>query len=317
MEKAIMDGGHSVEDYTNEWPFVKKDENFSFLKELNEARMTRNERDAKVLTYTDCCERTYLSMLILQLFRYYPTYSGVAASYAKRTDDAKYEYFRTHSTDLYNFVYFVKGSNDAVARLKDPQSAKALAQRTNFPVLNFNRFITRLKTAAAGNRNDQEAFIRIESGLNITNTDYKSIRRGLFSWNSLSPKDRERLVTRLLFAARAKLRNSDLIDDFEKLAAEKNLESNTVRDPEPTVSVPDIRVTGEDLVLYRYLVGTRNMALAKKFLELARDNKPIAQQFVQAYLPVIELVDDIVKAGPGYIQMLRSLQKRAKNSTKK
>jgi hypothetical protein len=36
--------------------------------------------------------------------------------------------------------------------------------------------------------------------------------------------------------------------------------------------------------------------------------------FVQAYLPAIEMIDDIVKAGPGYIQMLRALQNRAKKA---
>jgi len=33
---------------------------------------------------------------------------------------------------------------------------------------------------------------------------------------------------------------------------------------------------------------------------------------VQAYLPAIEMLDDIVQAGPAFVQQLRALQKRAK-----
>ena len=52
----------------------------------------------------------------------------------------------------------------------------------------------------------------------------------------------------------------------------------------------------------------------KKFLDAAKKGQSMSPAFVKAYLPAVELLDDIVKAGPGYIQMLRALQKRAKNS---
>ena len=52
--------------------------------------------------------------------------------------------------------------------------------------------------------------------------------------------------------------------------------------------------------------------LTKKFLELAKNGQSVPSTFVKQYMPAIEMIDDIVKAGPGYVQMLRSLQKRAK-----
>ena len=309
MEWALMEGGNELPE--------REPQAFSFLKELSEARMTRNESNTKVLTYTDCCERAYLSMLILQLMRYYPKYEGIAAAYAKRTDDPEFKHFKTFKTDLYNFIYFIVGDKKAFEKLKDPESALRLSQRTFFPRLHFNRFIVKLKNNSPLKRNEQEAFIKIESGLNITNSDYRSIRRALFSWDKLDRSQKENATTRLLFAARAKLRNSDLIDDFEALAAAKDLENNTQPDPEPTVSVPDITVTAQDMNLYRFLVGADNMVMAKKFLELAKNGQSIPRQFVAAYLPAIEAIDDIVKAGPGYVQMLRQLQNRAKKSYKK
>ena len=74
-----------------------------FLDEIYEARMTRNSTDQKKLSYTDCGERLYLSLLILELLRQYPGSSkGIANGYAKKTvDNQNYKHFRMHGTDLY------------------------------------------------------------------------------------------------------------------------------------------------------------------------------------------------------------------------
>ena len=68
----------------------------------------------------------------------------------------------------------------------------------------------------------------------------------------------------------------------------------------------------KDLALYRYLVGDKNLALTKKFLEQAKDGKAASANMVAAYLPAIKLIDDIVSAGPAYVQQLRAIHKRAK-----
>ena len=74
----------------------------------------------------------------------------------------------------------------------------------------------------------------------------------------------------------------------------------------------NIGVSGQELSMYRFLVGSKNLVGTKKFLELARSGNSIPSTFVKQYLPAIKVIDDIVKAGPGYVQMLRSLQSRAK-----
>ena len=76
-----------------------------FLSSLFEARMTRDSDDHKILTYTDCAERLYLTLLILQLLNQYPTYRQYASKYARDTKHSNYNHFRMYSSDLYNFVY--------------------------------------------------------------------------------------------------------------------------------------------------------------------------------------------------------------------
>ena len=72
------------------------------------------------------------------------------------------------------------------------------------------------------------------------------------------------------------------------------------------------RVEARDLLLYRMIVGQSNMMLTKKFLELALNGKSVPGTMVKGYLPALKMLDDIVTAGPGYVQMLRLLHQRAK-----
>lgn len=286
-----------------------------FLTELHEARMTRDSGNQRVLTYTDCCERLYLTMLTLELLRRYPQFAPVAHGYAKKTTDRdSYKHFRMYATDLYNFAYFVQGDTEALAKLKDPKSATAMRLRTTLPAMAFNRYLIALSSGRTSTISDQKVFLDIESALHIVNTDYKAVRRNIFNLNRLATADKKKTVTRLLYAVRAKLRSSDIIEHLEALAAVRDLETAKVRDPEPTVSIADISVTAKDLGFYRYLLGTKNLMLAKKFIELAKDGKPTPPQMVRAYMPAIKSIDNIVKAGPAFISMLKALERRALQS---
>jgi hypothetical protein len=288
-----------------------------FIKELHEARLTRQGGALKSLTYTDCCERAYLTMLILEVLRRFPNSAPYAHGYGKKTaSHDNYKHFRMSATDLYNFVYFIIGDDDALNKLKDPGAARRMRTSVQFPTLAFNRYVSKLSTGTVSSLNDQQTFLNIESALKISNSDYKAVRRNIFSFQSLSKNSKKQLVTRLLLAARAKLRNSDIIQYLEELSAEGDLEVYKVNDPEPKVSIPDIAVTGADMAGYLRLVGSRNLMLTKKFLELAKNGKSVPANVLQAYMPAIIILDNIAKGGTGFVNALRALENRAQNSRK-
>ena len=54
--------------------------------------------------------------------------------------------------------------------------------------------------------------------------------------------------------------------------------------------------------------------MTKQFLELAKNGKSIPANVVQAYLPAIVMLDNIVKGGPSFISLLRTLENRAQNT---
>ena len=303
---AELEGGHEVTPV--------QEESYSFLRDLHESRMTKDNGNAKKLTYTDCGERMYLTLLALETMRQYPDFKAYVQRYAKKTAGfEQHKMYRIMGTDLYNFTYFLVGDSGAQDKLKDPESAKRLRATTKLPTAAINRYINAL---ASGKLPVQVSnmFQAIETALKVSNSDYKSIRRNLMNFARLTKAEKRLISTRLIFAVRAKLRSSDIIEDFEKFAAIKNLEKASVIDPEPTISTPNLSTTGAELALYRYLVGDRNLALTKKFLEQAKDGKAASANMVAAYLPAIKMIDDIVKAGPGAVQQLRAVHKRAKRS---
>ena len=304
-EWAAIEGGHTMD--------TPKEEAFSFIKDLHEARMTKDNGSSKKLTFSDCCERLYLTLLILETMRKYPDFKNIVQKYAKKTVGFEtYRYYRIMGTDLYNFIYFIVGGDSAQNKLKDPKSAKEMKRNSRIPVLDINRYIRAL--ANGSEVNPSSLFIKLESALRITNSDYKAVRRSILNWDKQTRSDKRLVATRLIFATRAKLRSSDLIDDFEKWAAIKNMEKASVTDPEPTVSKPDLAGSQQNLALYRYLVGSKNLALTKRFLQQASNGQAASSGMVQAYMPAIEMLDDIVQAGPAYVNNLRALHKRAKKS---
>jgi hypothetical protein len=283
-----------------------------FIKNLHEARMTRDSSNSRKLTYTDCRERIFLILLVLETLRRIPEFRLTVKKYAKKTAGFEsYRYYRIHGTDLYNFIYFVVGDDSAQDKLKDPGAAKQLKKDTKLPILDLNRYINQLANGQEP-KLAHKLLIGLERDLKITNSDYKTIRREVSSFETLNNVEKQRMATRLIYAVRAKLRSSDIIDDFEKFAAIKDIEKASVPDPEPTISVPDISTSINDIALYRYLVGTDNLMATKKFLELAKDGKSVPSSFVQGYLPAVKMLDDIVQAGPSFVQNLRTLHKRAK-----
>lgn len=67
------------------------------------------------------------------------------------------------------------------------------------------------------------------------------------------------------------------------------------------------------VALYGYLVGLENAMRATKFIDLAEQGRSVPSTLVEGYMPIIEMIDDIVNGGTAYIQQLKLLHKRAKN----
>ena len=288
----------------------------NFIKEIQEARMTRGDNNQRELTFNDVCERLYISLCILELVYKYPRYKADIMKYAKSTSEwPNYTNFRPTATDLHNFIYFASGDKEAIDKLKDPGAAWRLRQTRTIPVLKLNRYLTAMSYGRTLDKADRSFLMDVETTLGIDNTEYRKTRRDIMNWESLTGRERRVAATRLLLSSRAKLRNSDLHPILEKFVADKNLETMFgIQDNEPTVSKPDVAPSNE-VIMYKYLYGDQriNFPLIKQFLDRAERGETIPAHLVKAYAPAIKMLDEIVKAGPQYTNMVKIAHKRAKN----
>lgn len=62
----------------------------------------------------------------------------------------------------------------------------------------------------------------------------------------------------------------------------------------------------------RALVGSNNFARAKRALELYKDGKTVPPNMMDAFMPVIDMVDEIMASGMANVRLLQMLDKRAK-----
>jgi hypothetical protein len=64
---------------------------------------------------------------------------------------------------------------------------------------------------------------------------------------------------------------------------------------------------------YRVLVGAANVRRAKVAAEMVRQGRAVPAPIMQAYAPVVRMIDDIVKGGYTFVRLLQNLHDRAKN----
>lgn len=276
-----------------------------FINELLESRATRNAQNIKKYTRYDCIERAYLILLALEMIRHTGRFNRIASNYAARSLSNTYAHYSTSQTDLYNFIYFASGPDSAQANLADAEYA--VAQKLARP-LPLDRLQKHLQNIAKNKEPDllTRFFMDIEKTAQIKNNTYLDIRRSISDWKKSSATVRRTAATKLLYAFRAKLPDSDMIIYLQDWSSLTDAEMVSVRDTERAAD------PGAYINNYRYLVGADNVIQTKLFLQMAQSGKTIPAEYVQAYLPIINMIDDLAQQGPGAIQHLKILHKRLK-----
>lgn len=287
-----------------------------FIREIQEARMTRTESNTRRYSYADVCERAYLILLCLELLRRYPGYDRKVREYARNTSRyTGYDTFRASATDLYNFLYFVDGDETAISKLKDPEKSQKNRDNTSVPIMAINRYLSKLSNGQEPTASS-EMFIKIEQELSVADTLYKHIRRTVTNLDRSSAKDVDDAVQKLTRYAQKTLRGSDIIDLLEKLSKDDTVAAyGTTRSTQYVSTQP--KISNEDLVYLQRIVGQRNLYLALKYIELSAQGKPIPSNVAKAFDPAIDVLVDIIKGGPSSVGKLLQIQKDAKRRQKR
>ena len=175
-----------------------------FLKYVSEGRVIRRHNDLQRYTFPEVTERIYVSMLTLALLSQIPKTRSFVRSYADQTmAKGTFDQVRIINNDLANMLAIVAGDPDITKKLKNKNQAQAMRQRQPVPVMALRRY---LRTWDEHYKN----LTQLERALNITDANYKNLRRNIANYNGLDDKNKQATRKKLLQHLASKLAGTDL-----------------------------------------------------------------------------------------------------------
>ena len=175
-----------------------------FLKYVSEAKVIRRHSDLERFTFPEVTERIYLSFLALALMSQQKETAVFAKSYADETlARGTFDNVRMNNNDLANMLAIVAGDPEITKKLKNKDQAQAMRQRQPVPVMAVRRYL----------RTWEEHFknlTQLERALNITDANYKNVRRAVADYSNLDDKHKQSTKKKLLQHLGDKLAGTDL-----------------------------------------------------------------------------------------------------------
>src|SRR6056300_365943 len=175
-----------------------------FLKYVSEGKVIRRHNDLQRYTFPEVTERIYLSFLALALMSQNKDTRSFAKAYADQTmAKGTFDQVRMINNDLANMLAIVAGDPEITKKLKNKNQAQAMRQRQPVPVMALRRY---MRTWEDHYKN----LTQLERALNITDANYKNLRRNIANYNGLESRLKLQTLHRLLQHLGAKLAGTDL-----------------------------------------------------------------------------------------------------------
>ena len=182
-----------------------------FLKYVSEGKVIRRHSDLQRFTFPEVTERIYLSFLALALMSQHKDTQSFAKSYAYQTmAKGTFDQVRMINNDLSNMLAIVSGDPEITKKLKNKDQAQAMRQRQPVPVMAVRRY---LRTWEDHFKN----LTNLERALNVTDANYKNVRRAVANYNRLDGKTKSRTLAMLKQMLQSKLPNTDIHKKFKEL----------------------------------------------------------------------------------------------------
>jgi len=182
-----------------------------FLKYVSEGRVIRRHSDLQRYTFPEITERIYLSFLTLSLLSQIKEFNTFVKSYADQTmAKGTFDQVRMINNDLANMLAIVSGDPEITKKLKNKNQAQAMRQRQPVPVMALRRYM----------RSWEEHFKNLsilERSLNITDANYRMIKRAVANFNKLDTRSQKQTIDKLKNMVQNKLPGTDLHRKIKEL----------------------------------------------------------------------------------------------------
>lgn len=208
---------------------------YEFIGDLCESSLISHKSRLKGYDAKDIADLIYLNFLALQILKSeFDTYP-FARDYARKTFQLNnFDQFRQGGTDLYVLIHtlFGKNNKDALEKLKNQKANEFFLKKLNYSKTDVRRWYSDLINNKSNPAQDSRFFLKLENGLQISTSDYKSIRRFASKWNDVENHAKQLAMTRLLFAFKSRARRSELLPVLEKLSKKKKYKIAGAKNPE-------------------------------------------------------------------------------------
>jgi len=182
-----------------------------FLKYVSEAKVIRRHSDLERFTFPEVTERIYLSFLALAVMSQHKNTQPFVKAYADQTmTKGTFDQVRMVNNDLANMLAIVSGDPEITKKLKNKNQAQAMRQRQPVPVMAVRRYL----------RSWEDHFknlTQLERALNITDANYRNVRRAVADYTNLDTKTKAHTLAKLKQLLQAKLPNTDIQRKFKEL----------------------------------------------------------------------------------------------------
>lgn len=202
--------------------------------ELRESRLFRSDTSIKSRTAEDIKNIVFLYFVTLSIMKEEFITAPWAQDYL--TDTFKYgamfKNVRRSDTDLYWGLYLIKNKMSSSLSPKYAIQNEVEMERLTLPI---NIMISWIKNSVRGMSTPKETFRllkTLESNLNITEPDYRTLLAGATHWYRLTDAQRAIICTRLLQALRKHARMSEIYPEFEDFVIKKKYLIKDMDDPE-------------------------------------------------------------------------------------
>ncbi len=205
---AEIEGGHTMSE--------EKQPAFGFISDLNEAsKMYRTKQMVDTADIRDTLNFAFINLLTMQiLYSDYNT-APIAQDYAKRTlvGGGNFKNYRRDGTDLYHAMHKITSNASNSDNRSRIQTAKLAVPETQLKQY--------LRAMATGQKipGTSGLFMRMERGLDITEANYKAMRRLAVNWNNLPAGQKSLLATRMLQYYRANAIRGELYNPFKRFSS--------------------------------------------------------------------------------------------------
>ena len=175
-----------------------------FLKYVSEGKVIRRFSDLQRFSFPEVTERIYLSFLALALMSQEKQTQAFVKSYTDQTmAKGTFDQVRMINNDLANMLAIVAGDPEITKKLKNKNQAQAMRQRQPVPVMALRRYM----------RSWQDHYrnlTQLERALNITDANYRNVRRAVSNLPKLDSKTKSKTLAKLKHMAQSKLPNTDI-----------------------------------------------------------------------------------------------------------